>query len=420
MSELGELVHFLQAVSGGIAAGLFLNVVYFGIQASWPENYTTIRNVIDKGARGSLVKYLLLRFLPTYVTATFTSVTLARLDRPVWPAVVALLATHLAFTNMRAVLRLWTTAERTERSISLVSYHVATSFLILATGVLALGTSGAWAPLIPRPTELTTALWTGAFAAVIAAALQKMMRFHTASPGELMVKVRADVGHQLWEEIPAIAAENDCDPELIRAIVAAESLQRPRWVRRLERWKGRLIPKGTYGVGQVSAATPLDDAESLSRLCENFRGYFPARSKWGYVQEGRFMARLEGHNENAQFQRQVYEFYQELVPHSVAKTDADAADRRPVIEVVSVKRVHQQIRISGTAAVYEGTLTVVAEPADSKVPDFITASHGGPQRGQWSLAAPLSTQGLWLSEPSMEESADSNDRRTVYVDLTDI
>ena len=48
----------------------------------------------------------------------------------------------------------------------------------------------------------------------------------------------------------ALAAENGTDASLVRGIMIAENLQRPRWFRRLERIKGR---------------GPISDEESVRR-----------------------------------------------------------------------------------------------------------------------------------------------------------
>jgi hypothetical protein len=54
----------------------------------------------------------------------------------------------------------------------------------------------------------------------------------------------------------------------VKAIMVVENLQRPLWFRRLESFKGRVFPSGTYGIMQVESARPVSDEESIKIAVE--------------------------------------------------------------------------------------------------------------------------------------------------------
>jgi hypothetical protein len=57
---------------------------------------------------------------------------------------------------------------------------------------------------------------------------------------------------------------------LLHAIMIVENVQRPPWFRALERLKGHVFPRGTYGILQAEADRPLTDQESID-VCASTR-----------------------------------------------------------------------------------------------------------------------------------------------------
>jgi len=63
------------------------------------------------------------------------------------------------------------------------------------------------------------------------------------------------------------------DEAITLAVMVVENAQRPPWARRLERAKGRVIKKGTYGIMQVTSERPVSDSESIEIACrDHLRG----------------------------------------------------------------------------------------------------------------------------------------------------
>jgi len=151
--------------------------------------------------------------------------------------------------------------------------------------------------LIPQPQEFVSAAWTALFVVVLSTAVLKVMS-QKLSPEDLLGHAQKDIGEELWTEIRSISAKYSCDPAFIRAIVAGEVLQRPRWLRSIEKIKGIVFRRKSYGVAQVSSDSPLSDKESIIRLCQNYAGYYP---KAELADHERIRAKVEMHNLDDEF-----------------------------------------------------------------------------------------------------------------------
>ena len=76
---------------------------------------------------------------------------------------------------------------------------------------------------------------------------------------------RQRVGPELIWYARQLARERNLDPDLVETTILTESIQRPRWFRRLERLKGIVFRKGTYGIMQVWSSRPIGDRRSIDR-----------------------------------------------------------------------------------------------------------------------------------------------------------
>lgn len=411
----------MTALTAGLLAGIFLTIFYSTVGQRWPENYSSLQKALDSYISDNFAKYLAFRAIPIYLTGAFAAVTVERLGGSVQATLAVMLVVHLSMTTVRASIRLFRGRAARARRPTLLLLHLCIS-LICAGSTIAAGLTYPLARgFIPAPKELVTAAWTGVFVAVLAVFAQRAGAFGYSREGRL-ARARGDIGPDLWAYVADAAAKYDCDPDLIRAIVAAESLQRPGWVRRLERMKGKFVGQGSYGIAQITSSIPLTDEDSVDLLCQAYAGYYPERNKqYGSILQSRIKARVEDHNVDPIFVELVCELHRELQPYAIFHSEALALDKRFTIEVLAVERDGHTWTIRGTASVYEGNLLLTSELADGSVERGNTsATVGAPARGEWSTRVPLNVRSLWLSEEQMEESPPhADERRTVLVDLTD-
>lgn len=410
----------LTALTAGLLAGVLLAIFYSTVGHGWPENYSSLQNALDSYISHNVAKFLAFRAIPVYLTGILAAVTVQRLGASVQATLAVMLAVHLSMTTVRASIRLLRDRAQRTRRPTLLLFHVGISLICTLSTIAAGLTYPLARRFIPVPEELVTAAWTGVFVAVLAFFARRVGAFEHTGEGRL-ARARSDIGSDLWAYATETATKSDCDPDLIRAIVAAESLQRPRWIRRLERAKGKFVGQGSYGIAQISSATPLTDEESVDRLCQAFAGYYPERDhQYGSILESRMRAKVEDHNVDPVFVDLVCELHGELQPYAVIHSEEFASDQRFTIEVVAVERKRHTWIIRGTASVHEGNLLLTSDLGDGSVQlGYTSTTAGAPARGEWSTQIPLNVRSLRLSEERMEESPpDADGRRTALVDLT--
>lgn len=408
----------LSAATAGAVAALVLHIFYRSVQHRWPENYSTLSGVLESYVSGGLLRYLAFRVVPIYLAGVFLAVTAARLDLSTSLAVAVMTFLHIATTYGRATLALLRPDNAEPQAATLLVYYLASAVLVLVAGGVARLTFNAWSEFIPVPSDIVLALWTGLFAAVLAAYIQSL---HGTAPTEeaLVAQAERDMGSDLWDYAERAAWKHDCDPDFIRAILVTEVMQRPAWFRRLERIKGKVIPAGTYGVGQVASPHPLTDEQSIDAIAEFYAGYYPERAEGGWLKTERLAAKVERHNRKQAFVDVVRAVYDYLQPTASWASPVTARDQRPVIAVSDVKREGEEWLISGTAVAYEGNLLYNAD--EGRPPafgGFIQVSTGAPRRGTWSVRLPLAVRRLWIREENADDAVSKEDPdRTAFLEL---
>lgn len=404
------------AAAGAVAAGV-LYIFFRSVRHRWPEHYSTLSGVLEASVNRSVLRYLAFRSLPVYFAGVFLGATVDRLRLNAALALACMTVLHVGFTNGRAVLRLFSRSSRDPRKASLSIYYILSALIVVLTALLAGWSYGLWRRFIPSPEDVVVSLWTGLFAAVLAAYILSLKHDHADAEG-LIAQARTDVGTDVWEHIDVMAWKHDCEADVLRAIVVVESLQRPAWVRRLERAMGRVSRRGSYGVAQMTAAEPLSDKESVEALAVSFEGYYPERSSNGHIKRERMEARVERHNRKAAFIETFRDVFFELHPVYVPNhSTARALDGRPIIEVVSVEREGAEWALRGTACVHEANIVWASFGDNGATGGQVTATIGAPHRGRWELRLPLAARRVTLAQEAMEEDATAALEMLVEVDL---
>jgi hypothetical protein len=112
--------------------------------------------------------------------------------------------------------------------------------------------------------------------------------------------VRA-VPRPLWDLAKRTADNAGADASLALAVMVVENLQRPPWFRRLERLKGFIFKRGTYGIMQVAAPQPITDEESIIRAVRERLTGVSVRSQSGEVDWDLLDAFARTYNPNPNF-----------------------------------------------------------------------------------------------------------------------
>jgi len=183
-------------------------------------------------------------------------------------------------------------------------------------------------------------LWIAIFVAVIGGIAVSIIgrRPDGALPysGEYFAwRARKDIGNELIDFAYDAAIQNRVDPLLLWSVMFAEALQRPRWVRNIERVKGLLFKNGTYGVTQELADRPISDKDAISKTAEALAGcWVIVRNEYGLAgDDGLIWKYASQHNRDGRFIEGVGQIYSYLEWANAPLYQAFTQNGLKVIEV---------------------------------------------------------------------------------------
>ena len=255
----------------GLACGCFLNVFYLSLKHVWPENYFGLSGSVDPVVSRNLVRWAVFRLTPPAIAAAAAALTSERAGAYPWVAAGIATALHVRLLLLAVIA----SARRKYRAAAFQEAMVALVIMLIMAG--AAFARDAFAPIIPEPKDLVSNIWAGFLAAIGAVYLQRVVLLRM-EPRELLVRSFAEIPMRLKVRVWQKAQASGIDASIPLAVMAAENLQRPPWIRRLE----RLIPRklgGTRGIMQQSGAK--DDQHSIDLAFErNFGPGTPSDSPW--------------------------------------------------------------------------------------------------------------------------------------------
>ena len=260
-------ITLLLATLGAVA----LSAVYKRIQTEWPAAYTSVKASIDNQVRESpLRSYIFLRGGPIAILTAFTITVIQRAGGYPWIGITTLLAIHIYSTNFKAMKEVFRKPQNPNWTI-LTIYHTCSIAVIFTFGITVTTFRNKISPLIPDNNNLLTAAWSAVFVTILAAIAQSLLTPQHLQGQELINSLIHDIGRENWCYIEQVARQkhiNHAELLCLKSIILAEAQQRPSWFRRLEKVKGYVIKKGTYGVAQFSSDKPISDKTSIKKLAD--------------------------------------------------------------------------------------------------------------------------------------------------------
>lgn len=246
-----------------IGVGL-LWLFYTVVRTAWPVYYASLGPndygiVVNRGA----LRYFGFAVIPVYAVALVVSTTVGRLNGHAMFCALAIGGVHAARTQLRYIF-VTLRNSRSRLRLPSVSYAAVMAVLIAASSFAAGLGPGPVPQVVPEPQEFFNAFWTTAFVALLTTFVALKARSQN-DPKMAFDRSLAEVGTDLVNLARATAVEYDADPNLTVAILLTENLQRPPWFRRIERLRGRFIPRGSYGVMQVQSDRPITDEQSIQQ-----------------------------------------------------------------------------------------------------------------------------------------------------------
>lgn len=296
----------------GMVGLLFLLGIYGMVRDSWPASYAEPSSRAGELGRFSLSWFVLFRTVPIVLVLVPLVVTADRLGTKPWLVTVTTMSSFFGVQGWNLVRHIRGSAH------ALKHYVVACMNLLL--GVVAAVVAFVWrdvfAALIPMPAQLLEALWTAAIASVGFWGLSRAMPAAQGT-GQTMKRARRDIGRAIWDYAGVRAESEGVEAAKIRAVLLAESVQRPRWFRTIERLIQRVRApfgvEGTTGVAQIRAVEPLTDEDSVDRLITSMKEFeLSQRSQCEMDPRESFAAFLTLHNPDDVFIESAMGFYDDL------------------------------------------------------------------------------------------------------------
>lgn len=346
----------------------FLQMFYRVVETQWPHSYYSVGSSLDRRISSSPARYALFRFGPTYLVCAFAAVTLERLGHPVVLPVVAIGALHAVSTSGRgAITLLRRRRERRRSSPVALLVHVLITVGLVAGAVGGAMTAREVESAVPPPSELSAALWTALVAGVAGAFLIRATRHDEGGFYEAFEASRRAIGAELWAQAEHSARTYRAEPHLVQAFLLVENLQRPKWVRKLERTANRVAGDVSTGPLQSRDGGHLPDVDELDLAVRN---HFAGRQvptdprRFSLFDESWLRLLAESYNPSSSYADDVVAAYHWLVSGFrrssgvIAATRDVAADRLPLIEVSTFNPDGNGLRIHGTAVPEDEALAV--------------------------------------------------------------
>lgn len=298
----------------GVCGAFLLYVFFRAVEVRWPESYYGISDFTSYQISLHLGRYLAFRFLPVLVVSFTTSVVATSLGSGGIVTGLAVAAIHGLATAGRAMVGAFRHGRLFGRRL-LLAAHVGVFALVLIAGWAGgwLGKLDVSGSLVPELPEIRSNLWTALLAGIFGAYLARVTRRSEIEPAELISESMRRIDPQLLSLADEVAARHEAEANLIRALLLVENLQRPRWIRAIERLAGRRLPVGTYGIMQVRSDAPVSDAESIERaVSTKLAGAKVPKSSRGFPDGEALRRQVRSYNGNERFVELVEMVYYEL------------------------------------------------------------------------------------------------------------
>jgi hypothetical protein len=255
-ADYAPTIVYVAVLGGFVALRLFFSV----LKSQWPQLYwgseASRHPLINRGLRA----YLVWRFAPISTAVAASGRVLSSTEHSSrWALIVVVL--HIGDTNGRA---LWGLARGhyPDRRIALTAFHVVTIFCVCIAGAAGYFAMEPLRGYLPTAGAISSDLWSALAAGFAGAYLMRRVSTSTPTP-KLLAVSRSEISDHLWSYAESLSLWADLDPVIAHSILLVENLQRPGWVRFLERQKGRFLRPGSYGIMQMQGSHVISDEESI-------------------------------------------------------------------------------------------------------------------------------------------------------------
>ena len=313
------VIDLLYGCLAALVLSVLLHYCYRLIKSEWPASYQSLFESATYRKVLRPVRYVVFRSTPIILSAIFGTVQLERYGKPVWLFGILLWIFHTLDTNGRA---LWELRYEYDENLTkrprqaLYGLMIFGTLIIIQVSVLTTlyvsRNTNVLAILIPDLADIIVDMWVGIIGIVLFFMFLEITS-RDRSHEDVIDKIRKRTDSHFMRYVKSTVTDTRFDFRLFEAVLIAESLQRPRWFRMLERLKGFVWKSGTYGVMQIRSDRPLSDYESIDKALAEYRHIFiDVLDRYDDDWHSDVVTRLRVYNGSEAFIGTVMDAYDEL------------------------------------------------------------------------------------------------------------
>lgn len=255
----------------GVTSGILLSFIYEAVRDERPQLYAYNKTPLERTVQRTFWRYLAFHTIPPLLAFYATGVTADRLHLNAQVAAILSAISFLAATTLKAIIR--ELGRSPHLSITLLS-QIASAVWTILVAFVAYRTRNHTSAFIPAPSSFVEAAWSAIFVAAIIKAYETTMRSRAATNTNLIIMARSNMGTEVWEHARKSAEDKNIPAFLVHAIMVIESLQRPKWTRKLENIAATITPRYyrlTQGVTQELSGEPMGDMAAIDLTVEHLK-----------------------------------------------------------------------------------------------------------------------------------------------------
>ncbi len=258
-----------------------IQIFYKIFQIKWPELYFTVNDQVSYFISISPIRYLFFRILPPILIASLLSTIILRdyTNQQILYLNVVSLTVHAIFTNGRAIWNLLFN----QKAISIYYnkwfqfvIHILTIIMMFSSGFISgyVSNTGILSSIVPTFQGLIDNIWSTLITAVLAIVLYEIYSNRNRTTIDTILHQSYEsIDKEIIEHINQYCQKNSASKRLVKSICIAENIQRPKWIRKLEKVKSLIFRSGSYGIMQVQSDKWISDKESVEKAIVEYFKY---------------------------------------------------------------------------------------------------------------------------------------------------
>lgn len=247
---------------------IVLRIFYKSFKNKWPEQYFSTTDYTSRAISISPRRYLAFRLLPSLViNLLFISILNKYYPVCIFISLISSFLFSLSTYGL-AIFRILIKSKKNHtlfNKYAQISSHlfsiISTSIFGLVGGIL--GTLTIIQKITPSIEGIVDNLWSSLLAVLLAGYLITLYQKEDKHCGSIYINSLKEIDNNLITLIISESKKYSINPLISLSICIVENIQRPKWLRKLEKFKSNFIKEGTYGIMQIKSKKYITDSESV-------------------------------------------------------------------------------------------------------------------------------------------------------------